>query len=60
MPKFPKIKLKCSKCSHEWISRKDTVVLCPNCKTPLEKNEPIIIIEGKDLLEDYEVEEREL
>jgi len=27
-------KMKCLRCGHEWIPRKEDVRMCPNCKTP--------------------------
>ena len=24
---------KCSRCNHEWISRRDTPIQCPRCKS---------------------------
>lgn len=27
-------KLKCCRCKHEWIPRKEEVRICPKCKSP--------------------------
>lgn len=26
-------KLKCKRCGHEWVPRKDEVRICPDCKS---------------------------
>ncbi len=27
-------KLRCRRCSHEWVPRGDMVTICPKCKSP--------------------------
>lgn len=52
----PALKLKCTKCGHEWVPQKREIHLCANCKTPLSKNKPKVVIEGD--LDNFEVIEK--
>jgi len=27
-------KLKCERCGHSWVPRKQNIVICPSCKSP--------------------------
>lgn len=27
-------KIKCKRCNHEWVPRKENVYVCPKCKSP--------------------------
>ena len=27
-------KVKCKRCGHEWVPRKEEIIICPKCKSP--------------------------
>lgn len=54
--KIPALKLKCTKCGHEWRPQKIKVHTCASCKTPLSKHKPQLVLIGN--LNDFEIIER--